>query len=157
MSFDPRNYPTWDRLESHPVFGLDKPNIESWSHDPSQYSNLASYGVFLPEWYVHLDPAPSKHDQTATAKRDLANLASACRQIENRFGSFRYELVVLDDFTTYVWVRHESFDIDLFPGTYGEEDRLIMFVDRPCSQENEFRFRSAFQLVETLSQRLSNR
>ncbi|MCO6045204.1 hypothetical protein NG895_14930 [Aeoliella sp. ICT_H6.2] len=156
MSLDPKNYRTWDRLDLHPVFGPDRSNIASWSYDPSQYSSLTGYGVFLPEWYVHVDPAPPVHVQIATAKRDLENLASACREIEKAFADIRYELVVLDDFTTYVWVRHARFEIELYPGLFGEETVLKMFVERPRLKEEEFDFVSVSSVIQTLSDLLSN-
>ncbi|QDU54125.1 hypothetical protein [Aeoliella mucimassa] len=154
MSLDPKNYRTWKSLGEHPVFGPLKTNIESWSHDASQYGDLSNYRGFLPEWYVHLDPAPPVTVQIATAERDLQNLASVCCGIERAFGDICYELVVCDDFTVFVWVRHTMFGIELYPGLFGEATLLRMFVDHPKVDCAEFDFTNVSNVVETLTELL---
>jgi hypothetical protein len=152
MRLDPTNYRTWSAFEDHPIFGPSKSSIKTWSHDPSRYCNLEAYGRFWPEHYVHIDPAPPLEYQERIAQRDIANLADACQQIESRFGDIRYELVILDDLTAYVWLSHERFLIEVFPGLPKEGPILKMFVDVPDIDEAEQDCPSVPILVETLSQ-----
>ena len=118
MTLDPTDYTTWTAFSAHPIFGDSKARITEWSHDPSCYSDLDDYGQFIPEHYVHVDPAPPVREQLQAADRDIANLASTCAQIEQTFGPIKYEMVILDDFTIYVWVRHARFVVEIYPNNF---------------------------------------
>ena len=85
MTFDPTDWQTWTRYEHHPIFGIEKSNISNWSHDPSQYCDLNNYSQFMPEWYVHVDPPLPTESQKVMAARDIANLATSCKRIIERF------------------------------------------------------------------------
>lgn len=157
MSLDPANFRTWTAFEDHPIFGPDKSKIQSWSNDASQYSDLDSYGRFLPGYYVHIDPAPSVDVQQRTARRDIENLASACDQIEKTFGAICYELVVLDDLTVFVWIRHKQFSVEVYPCFPDEDAILRMFVDMPNGDELEIDGLSVPILVDKLCQSLGDK
>ena len=113
MALDPTDFTTWTAFGDHPIFSTEKSNITAWSLDPSRYCELNYYGQFMPDCYVHVDPAPPVEEQLETASRDIANLALVCAEIEHAYGKIKYELVILDDFTVYVWVQHPRFSIDI--------------------------------------------
>ncbi len=154
MTLDPTNHRTWIAFEDHPIFSPEKSNIEAWSHDSTRYCDLDDYGRFWPDHYVHIDPPPSVDAQKRIAKRDIANLASACERIETAFGHVRYELVVLDDFTAYVWISHARFTIEIYPDFPDENTIIKMFIDTPDMRASEHSCRSVQMLLETLSQLL---
>jgi|GEM_PF-2628454 len=152
MSLDPKNYMTWNAFQDHPIFGHDKSNIEAWSHDPDRYGDLNYYGRFWPEHYVHIDPAPPLDYQKQIAERDIANLRLVCQQIESAFGRIRYELVVIDDFTAYVWISCPRFFIQVYPCFPDKELVLKLYIDRPDIGVAEYDCESVSILVERLSQ-----
>ncbi len=152
MAFDPTDYTTWTAFSDHPIFGDTKSRITEWSHDPSSYSESDSYGQFMPEWYVHVDPAPPIDEQRELANRDIANLASACAQIKHAYGQIKYELVILDDFTVYVWVQHPRFTLDIYPNNFPDETAVLkLIVDSP-ELESEHDCHSVVNVIETLRQ-----
>lgn len=103
---------------------------------------------------MHVEPAPRVEYQQQIAQRDIANLASACEQIETAFGKIRYELIILDDFTSYVWISHQQFLIEVYPSFPYEKTILKMFVYNPDIDEVEHDCPSVPILVETMSQML---
>ena len=151
MAFDPTDYKTWTSFSDHPIFGETKHAIDQWSHDPSRYDDLNSYTQFLPQWYVHVDPAPPESEQLKAARRDIAQLCETCTAIESAFSPIRYELVVLDDFTVYLWIEHERFHIELYPNSYGRESFPIrLFIESPSALEDEFECAASLDVVEIL-------
>ena len=145
--FDPCDYRTWKRLEDHPIFCVHKKTlIADWSKDPSQYSELPTYSKFMPEFYVHVDPAPDVSVQSAVLERDLKNLAGVCEQIIDRFGPAQHELVVMDDFTLFVWLRNERLDLCVYPMLPEDQAILVMFVHSPFIGD-ELRFNRVDELV----------
>lgn len=150
MVLNPTDYTTWTDFADHPIFGEAKSDINDWSLDPSRYCEGKYYGQFIPEWYVHVDPAPPVDEQRELAHRDIANLASVCAYTEQVFGHLKYELVILDDFTVYVWVRHSRFSIDVYPNNYPCETAIIkMLIDSP-GVESEHDCQTVMDVVTTL-------
>lgn len=125
MPFDPTDHSTWTTFSDHPIFGETKSVIAEWSLDPSQYCDLGNYGHFMPEWYVHFDPPPSKEEQLRIANRDILNLSSVCAALKKAFGRIEYELVILDDFTVYVWVKNPDFTVEIYPNHDSERKGIV--------------------------------
>lgn len=138
MTFNPTNYTTWNAFGDHPIFGLTKSNITDWSLDPSRYCELKYYGQFMPNCYVHIDPVLPVDEQLKIASHDITNLALACAQIEQTFGQIKYELVILNDFTVYVWIQHQRFSIEIYPNNFPDEDGIMtVFIDLPNVNASE--------------------
>ncbi|MDB2687683.1 hypothetical protein N9Y42_10775 [Mariniblastus sp.] len=135
MAMLPTDYRTWTALADHPIFGPAKSLITDWSADPSQYCDLTSYSDFMPECYVHVDPAPPESEQRAIATRDLANLRDACRQITEFYGPSIHELVILNDFTVFIWLKNHRFHITVYPMLGLENHMLMLFIESPVSIE----------------------
>jgi hypothetical protein len=154
MMLDPTNYRTWNDFKDHPIFSSSKSAIEKWSHDSSRYCELNTYNHFWPDYYVHVDPQPPIEYQVQVAQRDIFNLATVCNEIENRFGVIIYELVILDDFTAYVWISHRNFAIEIYPTMPDDDGILKLFIDRPEIHSSEHSCSSAHILVETLAELL---
>jgi hypothetical protein len=153
MTLDPTDYTTWTAFGDHPIFGDTKSRIADWSHDPSCYCEPDSYGQFMPECYVHIDPAPPIISQQKAAESDIYNLAATCAEIEKSFGQINYELVVLNDFTTYVWIQHAQFAIELYPNNFpGKKYILKMFIDSPDVDESEYDCQTVTEVVKALRQ-----
>jgi len=87
----------------------------------------------MPEWYVHIDPAPPVSQQFAVASRDLANLREACRRIIETYGLTTHELVILDNFTVYVWLNNPCFHIVIYPMLGLEKYMLMLFIESPVT------------------------
>jgi len=149
MKFDPTNWQTWSRYEDHPVFGPEKFQITDWSQDPSQYSDLSTYSRFLPEHYVHLDPPPALESQQKIAIRDIKNLSMSCEQLIGRYGSTTHEMVILDDFTVFVWMKNEHFSLSIYPLQLENEYQLMLFAESPLDMD-EIRCRNVNELVQFL-------
>lgn len=155
-AFDPTDYTTWTTFGDHPIYGPTKSQIAEWSLDPSQYSSLDDYGDFMPEYYVHLVTAPAVEKQVEIADRDIANLASACEQIQNVFGKTQYEMVILDDLTVYVWLRQQRFAVEIYPIELPNEDNILtLWIDSPEVEVCEYRCRTVPEVVEALRQVVS--
>lgn len=151
MTLDPTDYTTWTTFSDHPIFGDTKFRITEWSHDPSRYCELLSYGHFMPECYVHILPTLPVEEQQRIADRDIRIFANACAEIERIFGEVIYELVILDDFTAYLWVKHSRFEIELYTGKDIRSDHIItMFIDSPDVDDSECACRSTTELVTRL-------
>ena len=106
----------------------------------------------MPGYYVHVDPAPPIDRQLQIAERDLRNLTSACAEIERTFGQIKYEMVILDDFTVYVWVRDARFSVELY-NSFPDEDYLFkMYIDSPEVEASERDCQTIAELVEILRQ-----
>ena len=132
MLLDPKDYRTWTVFADHPIFDKERDSIEEWSHDASRYSELKNYGVWMPECYIHITPSPSLDIQSALAKQDIEELASCLLALEQAFGSITYELVILDDFTVYVWVAGNGFALEIYPNNLMEPNyRFLMFIEHP--------------------------
>ena len=153
MTFDPTDWQTWTRNDDHPIFGDDKSRIANWSHDPSQYCDLNNYSKFMPEWYVHLDPPPSTESQQAIATHDIANLATSCKQIIERYGDTSHEIVILDDFTVFVWMNNEHFSLRIYPLKLDGEYKLMLFAEPPL-EIDELRCRNVNDLVQSLAREI---
>ena len=87
----------------------------------------------MPEWYVHVDPAPPESDQRTIATRDLSNLRDACRQIIESYGPSTHELVILNDLTVFVWLKNPRFHITVYPVLDLESHILMLFIESPVS------------------------
>ncbi len=110
----------------------------------------------MPEYYIHVDPAPPIDQQLKIAERDIRNLAFTCAEIERRFGEITYELVILDDFTVYVWVRHSQFAIELYPNNLGDGNHILkMFIDSPDVEASERDCQTVTEVIESLRQIIS--
>jgi hypothetical protein len=150
MALDPTDHTTWTAFGDHPIFADTKSRIAEWSHDPSCYCEPDSYGQFMPHYYVHVDPAPPIHEQLQIAERDIKNLASVCSQVENAFGPIKYELVILDDFTVYVWVQHPRFSIDIYPNNFSDETAIIKLIVESPGVESEYECQTVMDVIATL-------
>ncbi len=153
MTFKPTDWRTWNRLDDHPIFGQEKSLIAKWSNDPSQYCELNTYSRFMPEWYIHVDPQPPVAVQRAIATRDITNLADACKSIVERYGNSAHEIVVLDDFTVFVWLKNNRFSITIYPLQLDEEYKLMLFAESPV-KINELRCKDVNDLVDSIVQRI---
>ena len=89
----------------------------------------------MPEWYVHVDPAPPESEQRAIAARDLANLQGACCRIIETYGPTIHELVILDDFTVFAWLKNPRFDITIYPKLGVDNYRLMLCIESPVSAD----------------------
>ena len=155
MALDPTDYKTWTALGDHPIFGDSKFRIEEWSHDPSCYCELDSYKEFNLDWYVPVDPAPPADQQLEIANRDIAYLRSTCSQIERLYGTIKHEMVILDDYTVYVWARTAQFSIEIYSINFLDDDVVLrLFIDRPDVAECEHECRSVEDLINALQQTL---
>lgn len=150
--FDPTDWQTWTRLDDHPIFGLDKARISTWSHDPSQYCDLDNYTRFDHECYVHIDPPPPADTQRAIATRDTRNLADVCRQITERYGETTHEIVILDDFTVFIWLKNNHFSITIYPLQL-DGFNLMLFAESPLDID-ELRCRNVNELVDSIAQQI---
>ena len=157
MPLDPTNYATWTTFGDHPIFGDTKCRIDDWSHDPSLYSELDAYGQFLREWYVHVDPAPPTHEQVQIAEYDIKILASVCAEIEHVFGAIIYELVILDDFTVYIWVEHPRFSVNVWPACCRnrEDTELFVVINESPDLESEHYCQTVKEVISTLYRAIS--
>ncbi len=153
MTFDPNDFRTWTQFDDHPIFGQHKANIAEWSLDASQYCKLSAYSTFMPEWYVHTDRPLPVAEQRAIASRDLINLANACRRIIETYGPTSHEVVILDDFTVYVWLKNERFHIEFYPMMPTDCGILLLFIESPVSVD-ELPCSTIDELIHHLHQHL---
>jgi len=107
----------------------------------------------MPECYVHVDPAPSTEAQRAIATRDIVNLADACQKIIELYGPTAHEIVVLDDFTVFVWLKNVRFSITIYPLQLDGDYKLMLFADSPV-EIDEFRCKTVDELVESITRRI---
>jgi hypothetical protein len=153
MPLNPTNHTTWTAFSDHPIFGPTKWNINDWSLDPARYCALDSYGQFMFEHYIHTVHTPPSVEQRLIAARDITNLASTCAQIEQAFGQIKYELVILDDFTVYVWVQHPRFSVEIYPNNFPTEIGILkLFIDAPPTLAEEHQCKTAGDVIEALRQ-----
>ncbi len=154
MMLSPTDFKTWKRLDDHPIFGAGKANISDWSHDPDQYGRLENFGQFKPEWYAHVDPELPVEQQRQIATQNLRNLADACDKVIETYGDVTYELVVLDDFTVFVWLKNETISISIYPLQFDDEFKLMLFLDAPVLAE-EIRCRDSEHLVHSIKREIA--
>ena len=147
MQFDPTNWQTWDQIANHPIFTERKTQIHEWSYDPTKYSPLADYSGSISDHYLPFDPPQPKIVNDAAALLDITNLADVCRLIKEIYGIIAYEIVVLDDFTVYVWVKHDLIEIEVYPVHFDNDYKLLLFAKKPVEIEEE-RFRWPRELVD---------
>lgn len=150
MVLDPKDYRTWTAFADHPIFGKERASITEWSHDASRYCELKDYGVWMPECYIHIEPPPALEYQLDAAKQGIEGLSSCCHALETAFGSITHELIILDDFTVYVWVAGDGFALDIYPNSLLQPDcRFLVFLDRPI-QLDEVQCESISGVVATV-------
>ena len=107
----------------------------------------------MPECYVHVDPSPSVETQRAIATLDIGNLADACQQIIARYGTTSHEIVILDDFTVFVWLKNNRFSITIYPLQLDAEYKLMLFAETPLDID-ELRCKNVSELVESLDREI---
>ena len=115
---------------------------------------LQTFGQLKPEWYAHVDPKLPVEQQCQIVKQDLRILADACEKVIKTFGEASYELVVLDDFTIFVWLKSEMISISIYPLQFDEEFKLMPFVDDPVLAE-EIRSRDSEHLVNNVKRAIA--
>jgi len=107
----------------------------------------------MPEWYVHVDPPPPTESQQAIAAYDIANLATSCKQIIERYGDTSHEIVILDDFTVFVWLKNEYFSLKIYPLQLDGEYKLMLFAESPI-EIDELRCQNVSELVQSLAREI---
>lgn len=154
MPLDPKNYRTWTAFSDHPIFGNERASVAKWSHDASRYCELKGYGAWMPEGYVHVEPPPALEIQLTAAKQDIEELSACCQALEGAFGRITHELIILDDFTVYVWAAGDEFSIDFYPNLLEPGYRFLVFFEKP-NQLDEVRCKSYADVVTAVRKTLS--
>ncbi len=157
MLFDPTDYKTWTRFNDHPIFGEAKHRISEWSHDPSLYDDLDSYGQFNADWYVHIDPRLPTEEQQRIADHDIKNFANATLLIEKNFGFIRYELAILDDLTVYIEIEHKLFLVEIYSSHFSDNNAILfLYIESPDVPEGEHHCQSVTEMIEIISTAISD-
>ena len=89
----------------------------------------------MPEWYVPMEPRLPPDIQLSIAQRDLVNLRTACEHITKTFRETTYELVILDDFTVFVWLKNQGFRISLYPSQGVHGKMFTLFIESPITAD----------------------
>ena len=103
----------------------------------------------MPEWYVHVDPRPSTESQRENAAQDIVNLAESCERIIKLYGDTSHEMVILDDFTVFVWLKNERFSLEIYPLQLDGQYKLMLFAKPPLDID-ELRCHNVDERVQSL-------
>ena len=131
---DPRNCETWTSISKHPIFSNRKKEIATWSHFPTEYGRLDHYTNFDHAMYCDgydLDEL----EQRITTSRDVDLLKTGCRALESKYPGCKYELIVADDCTISVTLRHDRLDCYFIPSMPDQPPYFALNIDAPIEQD----------------------